>query len=138
MCGEFKKVTVSRTSQRIQTILDGAILYRCYSHRGEQAVPRLPFTYLQSSMNTQLQLTSDGTTSKSVNPNFILSDGNRLLLYVRPDDGKDCLHKSMKLREGPIFIIDWTPSGASSSLKWFDLSPFIFLMSMFSTHQCYF
>ncbi len=79
-------------------------------------------------MNRQLQVTPEGTTPKSVDHVFILPGGKRLLLYVRPDRGIDCLHTSVKLRYGLITRIAWMPHVAPSSLTLFDPSLFIVLM----------
>ncbi len=63
-------------------------------------------------MNGQLQVTSDGTTSRSVNHGFILPGEKRLLLYIRPYLGIDCLHSTLKLRQCPFTRIAWMPTGA--------------------------
>ncbi len=78
-----------------------------------------------NSLNHQLQVTSEGTTLRSVNHVFILPDGKRLLLFVRPDSGIDRHHTSLKLRQCPISRIAWMPTGAPSSLTLFHTTPFL-------------
>ncbi len=67
----------------------------------------------RSSMNRQLHVTSEGTTSRCFYLVFILSGGKRLLLFVRQKRG---------------IRITWMPTGAPSSLRLFDTIPFIVLM----------
>ncbi len=52
-------------------------------------------------------------------PRFHLARRKRLLLFVRPDRGIDCLHTSPKLRQCPASRIAWMPIGAPSSLTLF-------------------
>ncbi len=85
---------------------------------------------LPAEENPQLQVTSAGTTSRSVNHVFILTGGKRLLLFVRLDRGIDCLHTSLKLRQCPASRIAWMPFGAPFSLTLVDLIPLIVLMLM--------
>ncbi len=62
----------------------------CYSHHGVHAVPRLPELVCGGVLRS--------ATLRYVNHVCILLDGKRLLLYVRPDLGIDCLHTSLKPR----------------------------------------
>ncbi len=55
----------------------------------------------RSSLNHQLLVTSEGTTSRSINHGFTLPGGKRLLRFVRPDRGIDCLYTLPKLRQCP-------------------------------------
>ncbi len=84
----------------------------------------------RSSLNRWLQVTSEGTISRSVNYVLTLPGGKRLLQFVRPDSGKDCLHTSLRLRQCPASRIAWMPTGAPFSLTLCDLIPLIVLMLM--------
>ncbi len=77
------------------------------------------------SLNRPLQVTSAGTTSRSVNHVFILSGGRRIFLHVRLDRGIDCLHTSPKLRQCPVSRTAWMPAGAPFSLTLLDPAPLI-------------
>ncbi len=94
-------------------------------------------TCLWSSLNRQLQVTSTGTTSRSVNHVCIKPGGKQLLLYVRPDRGIDCLHTSPKLRQCPVSRTTWMPTCTPFFLTLFDPIPFIVLMLMVLARKCY-
>ncbi len=139
MCEEFQKASESRTPPRTQTSLDGATLSPCYSYHGVQTVPRLPELVCgEVFLNRQLQVNSEGTTSRSVNRVFILPDRKRLLLYLRPDRGIDCLHTSLNLRQCPISRITGMSTDAPSSVTLFDPTIFFIPIKMVLARKCYF
>ncbi len=90
-----------------------------------------------SSLNRQLQVTSAGTTSSSVNHVIILPSGTRISLYVRPGRGVDCFNTSLKLRQCPVSRTAWMPTDSPSSLSLFHPSPLIVLMLMALARRCY-
>ncbi len=141
-CGEIveecQKATAFNKPPRTQTSLDASTHSPCHPHHGGQAVPRLPELVCGDFLNRQLQVTSESTTSKSVNHVFISSGGQRLLLYVRPDRGVDYLYTSLKIRQCPVSRIAWMPTGAPSSLTLFDPTPFTVRMSMVLARKCNF
>ncbi len=71
---------------------------------------RKSFCLRRSSLNRQLQVTSEGTTLRFVNNIFILPGGKQLLLYVRPDCGIDYLRFPTSKKETRLTDLVIVPS----------------------------
>ncbi len=89
-------------------------------------------------MKRQLQVTSEGTNSRSVNHVFGLPGGKRHLRDVLLGRGIDCLHTSLKLPQCPLSGAIRMSTGTPSSPTLFDYTTFIVLMLRVQARERYF